>query len=133
MQVIGSGILFALGDVNVTLTGLGSLSLLQSCEVSFEAEEEVIKDSSGNTKNVTKYDRRKKATLEFIPTSGTNTGTVVVTDYPAIGTTITITDANYTPIQGAWIVDALNLTRSNTKALMARINLTNHIDGGIPA
>lgn len=129
----GSGVLFALGDVTHTLTGLGALTLLQSAEVGFESDEELIKDANGNTKAVVKYDIKKKATLEFVPTSGTNSATLAVTAWPTIGSTITITDALFTPIQGAWLVDALNLTRSNTKALMARLNLSNYIDGSVPA
>jgi hypothetical protein len=130
----GTGILFAVGDVTHTISGIAAfnLALLQSVDYNEESDKEEIKDSVGNTKSVAYYDRKAKATLEFVPNTGTNTGTVTITTWPTIGTTITITDAIFAPIGAAWIVDGLNLTRSNTKALMARINLARYIDGAIP-
>ncbi len=132
MQVQGAGILFAIGDVNVTLTGLGALTLLQSSEVTHEADEELIKDSTGSTRSIAKYDLRSKAVLEFVPTAGTQTGTVAVTAWPTIGSTIAFTDSTFTPIAGNWIVDGLNFSRSNTRALMCRINLSKYTDNTIP-
>jgi len=130
---IGSGILFGTGSTVATLTGLGSLTLLQSSDFSSEADEELIKDASGNTSGVIKYDHRAKATLEFIPTSGSNVGTLAVTAYPSAGATLALTDALFTPIDETWIVDGVNFTRSNTKALMARINLSRYLQNGVPA
>ena len=51
---VGSGILFGVGDITATLTGLGALTLLQSTEVNYEADEELIKDANGNTKAIAK-------------------------------------------------------------------------------
>ena len=132
---IGSGILFGTGSTVGTLTGLGSLTLLQSSDYSSEADEELIKDASGNTSGVIKYDHRAKATLEFIPTSGSNVGTLVVTAslFPSAGATLALTDALFTPLGGTWIVDGVSCPRSNTKALMARINLSRYLQNSVPA
>lgn len=130
---IGSGILFGTGSTSATLTGLGTLTLLQSSDFNAEADEELIKDANGNTSGVVKYDHRAKATLEFVPTSGSNVGTLEVTSYPSAGATLALTDVLFQPIGATWIVDSVSLTRSNTKALMARINLSRYLQNGIPA
>lgn len=129
---VGNGILFGLGSTAATLTGLGSLSLEQSQEYNHESDEELVLDSSGNVATVAKYNHRAKATLEFIPTSGSNTGTLSVTTWPSAGVTLAITDATFTPIGVTWLVDSLQLTRSNTKALMARISLSRYLQNSIP-
>ncbi len=129
---IGSGILFGVGSSSATLTGLGSLSLGQSQEFNAESDEELVRDSDGNTKQATYYDHRATATLEFIPTSGSNVGTLAVTSWPSIGTTLVVTDALFTPIGATWIVSGVQLTRSNTKVLMGRINLKRFLQNSIP-
>ena len=48
------------------------------------------------------------------------------------GVTLAITDATFTPIGVTWLVDSLQLTRSNTKALMARISLSRYLQNSIP-
>lgn len=130
--VVGSGILFGTSSTAATLTGLGTLTLLQSSELNGEADEEIVRDGNGNTKSVTKYDHREKATLEFIPTSGSNVATLAVTAYPSAGVTLALVDALMTPLNSTWIVDGCNLTRSNTKALMARINLSRYLQNTVP-
>lgn len=129
----GCGILWGLNDMTLaSLTGFGAFTLLQSNEYSEEAEKEEIKDSSGVTKAVAYTDRKAKATLEFIPTAGTNVGTLSVTAWPSVGTTLTVTDALFVPMAVTWLVDGVSFTRSNTKALMARINLSRYLEGAIP-
>ncbi len=128
----GYGILFGVGSSTATLTGLGTMALGQSQEFNAEADSELVKDANGNTAQATYYDHRSKATLEFVPTSGTNVGTLAVTSWPSIGTTLAITDALFTPIGVTWIVEGVQLTRSNTKALMARINLARFLQNSIP-
>jgi len=129
---IGSGILFGTDSTVATLTGLGTLTLLQSSEFNHEADEELVKDGAGNTKQVAKFDHRVKATLEFIPTSGSNVGTLAVTGYPSAGVTLALTDALFTPLSATFIVDGVSFTRSNTKALMARINLSRYLQNSVP-
>jgi hypothetical protein len=129
---IGNGILFGTGSSAATLTGLGSLSLSQSQDYNAESDEELIQDASGNVSAVVKYNHRAKATLEFIPTSGSNTGTLSVTTWPSAGATLAITDSTFQPIGVTWLVDSLQLIRSNTKPLMARISLSRYIQNAIP-
>ena len=133
MTVNGAGVLFGIGDLaSATLVGIGALTLLQSCEVSNESDEELIKDSAGSTKTVVKYDLKSKAVLEFIPTSGTQTGTVSVTAWPTVGATLALSDTTFAPISATWVVDAMNFSRSNTRALMCRINLSRYLDNTVP-
>jgi hypothetical protein len=124
--------LFGTDSTSATLTGLGTLTLLQGSEAGHEADEELIKDGAGNTKTVCKYDHRIKAQLEFVPTTGSNVGTLAVTGYPSAGTTLALTDALFTPIAGTFIVDGISFTRSNTKALMARMNLSKYLQNSLP-
>jgi len=128
----GLGVLWGLSSTIGTITGLGALSLAQSEEATLSADEELIRDPDGNTKTVVKYDHKAKATLEFIPTSSSNTGTITVTMIPA-GATVAITDANLTTVGGTWIVDDCVAVRSNTKELMARVSLSKYITNTVPA
>jgi hypothetical protein len=129
----GYGIQFGTDGVTAsTLTGLGTLSLLQSGEYNAEADEEIILDNTGNTATVVKRDHKSKATLEFIPTLGTNAATLTIGSWPSAGVTLALTDSAFTPFADTWIVDNLQLSRSNTKALMARISLSAYLSNNIP-
>jgi hypothetical protein len=129
---VGSGILFGTDSTTATLTGLGTLTLLQGSEVGHEAQKEEIKDGAGNTKGLCYYDHANKAQLEFIPTSGSNVGTLAVTTFPSAGVTLALTDSLFSPIAGTFVVDGVTFTRSNTKALMARINLSRYLQNSVP-
>jgi hypothetical protein len=132
--VVGSGVLFGCGTTSVTIAGLATL--IQSTEVSGPAEEERIKDSSGNTKAVAYSDHSREARLEFVPTAGTNTGTLTVTAsvMPSAGTTLAVTDAQFIPIAGTWVCRGEpEWTGSNSRAMMARINLIRFLPNSIPS
>jgi hypothetical protein len=134
-QFFGYGILFGVGSSAATLSGLGTLSLGQSQEYNSESDEDLVLDSSGNVAAVAKFNHRAKATLEFVPTTGTNTantGTLTVSSWPSAGSTLAITDALFQPLGVTWIVDSLQLTRSNTSKLMARISLSRYLVNSIP-
>lgn len=137
MNVYGTAVLWGLSDIaGVTLSASLTNLLFQSAEVNEESQEELIKDASGNTKAVAKYDIARKATLEFVPTGGTAVatgGTITISSWPTAGTTLTITNSTFTPIGGAWIVDSWNWTRSNTRAAMARVSLSRYVDNSVPA
>lgn len=128
----GYGILFGNGHVAATLTGLGTLALSQSAEYNSESDEELALDATGSVGMVAKYNHRAKATLEFIPNSGTNTGTLTISSWPSAGSTLALTDAQCVPFGVTWLVDSLQLTSSNTKALMARISLSRYLANSIP-
>ena len=127
----GSGILFGTNSTSGTLTGLGTLVLLQGLETTDSSDEELVQDQSGNVAQVTKYNHKRKATLDFVPTSSSNTGTISVTAVTA-GVTVALTDSSFTPISDTFIVDELALTRSNTKALMAKISLSTYLQNNVP-
>lgn len=130
--VIGAGILFGVGSSAVTVGGLATL--IQGYEVTGPADEERIKDGAGNTKSVAYSDHSREARLEFIPTLGTNVGTLTVTSWPSAGTTLAVTDALFTPIAGTWICRGEpEWTGSNTRSLMARINLVKFLPNSVPA
>lgn len=132
----GYGILWGVGSLLGTIAGMGTLALNQDMDFSVEADEDLTKDSSGNTAAVTKYDHKAKANLNFVYTVGTNLGTAQVTHALTAlalpGVTIALTDANFTPITSAMIIDSIGYTRSNTKAMMAKISLTRYLNNAIP-
>lgn len=127
----GNGILFGTSSTSGTLAGLGTLSLLQGLDTTDSSDEELIQDTSGNVSAVIKFNHKRKATLDFVPTNSTNTGTVSVTAVTA-GVTAALTDSNFTPISDTFIVDECALTRSNTKALMAKISLSTYLQNNVP-
>ena len=128
----GYGIAWGNANVTATAGGLGAMTLLQSREYGGESSEELIADASGNTATVVKYDHRVKATFEFYPTYGTNAATATVSTWPTAGDTISITDSNFTPGGGTYIVDGCSVTGGNTRALMARINLSKYTVNSVP-
>lgn len=127
----GVGILFGNGHVTGSIVGMGSLTHIQSLDYNTDSDEDIVRDSSGATAQVTKYDHRAKATLEFVPVSGTNVGTLGLTAVTA-GVTLALTDSLFTNAGVTWLVDACNVVSSNTKAVMARINLSRYLDNAIP-
>lgn len=129
---IGSGIAFGTGSTTSTLTGLGTITLLQSAEMGAESDEALVKDADGNTKSVAKFDHRLKGTIEFVPTSGTAVGTLAVTAYPSAGVTISLTDALLAPFNATFIVDGVTFSRSNTAAMMARISISRYLQNSVP-
>jgi|DEB19_MinimDraft_3_1074340.scaffolds.fasta_scaffold102251_2 hypothetical protein len=129
---VGSGIAFGTSSTSSTLTGLGTITLLQSAEMGAEADEYLVKDGDGNTKGVAKYDHRLKGTIEFVPTSGSNAGTLAITSYPSAGVTISLTDALISPFNATFIVDGVTFSRSNTAALMARISISRYLQNSVP-
>lgn len=128
----GYGIAWGNEAVTCTCGGFGVLTLLQSREYGGESSEELVADASGNTALVAKYDHRVKGTLEFYPTRGTNAATCTVTTWPTAGDTISITDSNFQPGGGTYLVDGCTVTGGNTRALLARVNLSKYIPNSIP-
>lgn len=130
--VVGAGILFGVNGTSVTVGGLATL--IQGYEVSGPAEEEIVKDSGGDAKAVAYSNHSREARLEFIPTGGTNTANLTISAWPSAGTTLAITDAKFTPVAGTWICRGEpDWTGSNTKAMMARLNLVKFLANSLPA
>ncbi len=131
---VGVGILFGFpGGPTGTLTGTGALSQIQSLDFSRKATKEEIKDGSGNTSGVAYSDHQDSATIDFIFTSGTATGSATLTDVPSPGALATLTDANFTPISKTLLIDEFTVTRGNTKALMAKVSLSRYINNSLPS
>lgn len=130
----GTKVLFGLDDVTaVSIASLGYLTHIQSSEIMEEADEEIIKDGTGATKSIVKYDRRAKWNIEFIPSGNTAGGEVQTSYLPTIGQTISVApNTLYPQIGGVWLVDNRTDTRSNTAALRCRLSLSKYLEGQIP-
>ncbi len=132
-QFSGIGILWGFpGAATQTLTGLGVMSQLQTMEFTRKAEREKIKDGTGNTSARCYSDHEDGAVIDFIPTSGTNTGTLTVASLPSVGSTLTFTDAQFTPITAIFCLDDLSVSRANTKAMMAKLTVSRDVNNSIP-
>jgi hypothetical protein len=130
---VGVGILWGFpGGPTNTLTGLGVLTQLQSSDFGSKAQKDQIKNSDGNTSAVVYSDHEYSLKWDFVMTSSTNTGTFSVTSLPAIGSTLGVTDANFTPCSVTWLVDDVSVSRGNTKAAMATLSLSRYINVGVP-
>jgi hypothetical protein len=127
----GIGILFGNGHITGSIAGMGSLTNIQGFDFSTDSDEDITRASDGSTAQVTKYDHRSKGTLEFVPASGTNAGTLGLTAVTA-GMTLALADTLFAQIGATWLVDSCNVISSNTKAAMARISLSRYLDNSIP-
>lgn len=133
-QFVGVGIIFGFpGGPTNTLAGLGNLSQLQSSE--FEASSEVaeIKNNIGATSAVVFSDAGQSLKWDFVITTSTAAGNVTVTSMPTIGNTIAITDANFTPASATYVImPPLTVSRGNTEAAKASLNLKRWLENTIP-
>lgn len=131
---VGIGVLWAFpGGPASTLTGLGVLTQLQSLEFETKAQKEKIVDGTGSTSAVGYLDPEDNVTLDFIITSGTNTGSLTVTAVPQPGSTLAITDSNFTPISKTFLVNSCPISRANSKAAMAKLDLSRYINNSLPS
>ena len=131
---VGVGILFGFpGGPSGTLTGTGALSQIQSLDFSRKATKEQVRDNTGNTSGVAYSDHEDSATIDFIFTSGTASGSATLTDVPSPGALVTLTDANFTPLTKTLLCDEFSVSRGNTKALMAKITLSRYINNNLPS
>lgn len=130
---VGVGVLWGFpGGPTNTLTGLGVLTQLQSSDFGSKAQKDQIKNSDGNTSAVVYSDHEYSLKWDFVMTSSTNTGTFTVASLPAIGSTLAVTDANFTPVSTTWLVDDISVSRGNTKAAMATISLSRYLNASVP-
>jgi len=131
---IGVSVLWGLpGSAGQTVTGLGTLSQLQSSEFSSKAQKDQIKDTVGNTSAVVFSDHEYSLKWDFIPTStATNAGNLTVASLPAIGSTIVVADASFSVVSTTFMVDDITVSRGNTKAAMATISLSRFLNNSVP-
>jgi hypothetical protein len=131
---VGVGILFGFpGGPAGTLTGVGSLTQIQSLDFARKAQKEQTKDGNGNTAGVSYSDHEDSATIDFVFSSGTATGAATVTDVPSPGALVTLTDSNFTPLTKTLLCDEFSASRGNTKAMMAKITLSRYINNSLPS
>jgi hypothetical protein len=130
---VGVGVLWGFpGGPTNTLTGLGVLTQLQSSDFGSKAQKDQIKDTVGNTSAVVYSDHEYSLKWDFVLTSSTNTGNLTVASLPAIGSTLAVTDANFTPASVTWLCDDITVSRGNTKAAMATISLSRYLNNSVP-
>jgi hypothetical protein len=130
---VGVGILWGFpGGPTNTLTGLGVLTQLQTSDFGAKAQKDQIKDYQGNTAAVVYTDHEYSLKWDFVVTSGTNSGSLTVASLPAIGSTLAVTDANFTVASTTWLVDDISVSRGNTKAAMATLSLSRYINNSVP-
>ena len=130
---VGVGILWGFpGGPTNTLTGLGVLTELQSSDFGSKAQKDQIKDSTGNTSAVVYSDHEYSLKWDFVLTSSTNSGSLTVASLPAIGSTLAVTDANFSVATTTWLVDDITVSRGNTKAAMATISLSRYLNNSLP-
>ncbi len=132
---VGVGLLWGFpGGPTNTLTGLGVLTQLQSSDFGSKAQKEQIKDTNGNTSAVAYTDHEYSLKWDFVMTGTTSSsgGSNTFTSLPAIGATIAVTDANFTPVSATWIVEDISVSRGNTKAAMASISLARYLNNSLP-
>ena len=131
---IGAGILFGFPGTSLTATivGVADITLLQDMELSHTAENEQIKDGSNNTKTLVYSDHNDSLSVNFYPTSGTATGSATFAARPSAGATLAFTDANFSPITATFALDKVTHTRSNSKAMMMRLELSRYLNNAVP-
>jgi len=102
---------------------------LQSRDIGFTSETELIKNSDGNTIAKVYFDQKREGTFEYIPlgaSGGANAPTL-----PAIGDVATVTDS-VTPAVAwfatgsNWLVDDVQVKSSNTSATRVTVKMTSY-------
>lgn len=129
----GKYIIFGNPTTAGTISGMGTLDLLQGAEYSNQSDAEEVRDRDGDVASKTFYNNRARLSLDWVITSGT-TGGLTVAAVLAPGTTLAIADASLSVISDTYQVteEGVSLTTSNTGAVRARISLENYIDGAVP-
>lgn len=122
------------GGPSATLTGLGSLSQIQGLDFSAKAQKDEVKDGTGNTSGVVYSDEVHNASLDFIMSNtATIDGSMPISSVPSPGALITLVDSLMVPMGKVWLLDDVNITRSNTKAAVAKLTLCRYIANSVPA
>jgi hypothetical protein len=129
----GKYIIFGNPTTAGTISGMGTLDLLQGVEYANSSDAEEVRDRDGDVASKTFYNNRARLSLDWVITSGT-TGGLTVAAVLAPGTTLAIADASLSVISDTYQVteEGVSLTTSNTGAVRARISLENYIDGAVP-
>lgn len=129
----GKYIIFGNPTVAGTISGMGTLDLLQSAEYTNQSDAEETRGRTGNVESKTFYNNRARVSLDWVLTSGT-TGALTVAAVLTPGTTLAVADSSLSVMSDTYQVteEGVTLTTSNTGATRARIALENYIDGAVP-
>lgn len=131
----GVGIVFGFpGGPTGTLTGLAAaITNIQSLDFSRKADKEEVRDGTGNVAGLAYYNHSDDATIDFIFSSGTATGSGTVTDVPSAGGLVTLTDTNFPQLTKTLVCEDFTVSRGNTKALSAKVVLKRYITNSLPS
>jgi hypothetical protein len=130
---VGKYIIFGNPTIAGTISGMGSLDLLQSSEYAQSSDAEEVRDIDGDVASKTFYNKRARLNLDWVLTSGT-TATLTVGAVLTPGTTLAVVDSKLNVLTTTYMVteEGVTLSTSNTGAARARISLERYIDGGVP-
>lgn len=116
----GVGVNFGVSSSLAAVTGA-----FQTRDHGYRADNELIRNGSGDAVEKTFYNANEEASFEYVAT-GASGGAVTVT-VPAVGDLMTITDPTYTAIAATnWIVDSVDVKGSNTTATRVTVKLNKY-------
>jgi len=120
---LGVGVNFGVSSTGMSGSGIGTFKL-QSNDHTKKAKTDDVMDGDGETVQRTVYDPSEEATFEYVISATTTAGAVTATTQAAVGTLVTVTDANDASIAATnWIVTDSTKKRSNTKAALVTLKL----------
>jgi len=103
MRAATSAIVFWSLSTTVSGDGVGT-GIVQSIDFNEESDEKIIKGSDGATKSIIFSDQRQTCTVEIIPSGATESLARAASVLPAVGASVTITDAQDSEIASSnWI------------------------------
>lgn len=135
----GHSIIFGTGSVAATLTGMGTLDLLQGWDITKSSDRDITQDKNGDAASVVYYNERRTATLNLVVSGGTAAATpTTLSDMLSPGDLVTLAgqfSSTVPDIALTWMVSdqGSQITASNTGALRARVSLENYTANAIPA
>ena len=122
MVFVGVGFNWGCVSTGITAGLTGSFNI-QSRQYSRKANKFEATDSGGNEVGWNYYNQNETATLEYMPTSASPTGSATV-GMPAVGDQITVTDNSFVQIAGTWRVESdASAKSSNKEALLVTVPL----------
>jgi hypothetical protein len=121
---VGKYIIFGNPTIAATITGMGSLNLLQSAEFNEASDAEEVRDFDGDVASKTFYNKRARLNLDWVLTSGT-AAALTVGAVLSPGTTLVVADSKLNVVSTTYMVseEGVTISTSNTGAARARISL----------
>lgn len=106
-------------------TGITNVvGLFQTNDHGVTSDNEIIRDGTGAEIEKTFYAFKMTGTFEYVASGAGPSGNVSVV-YPAVGAMVTVTDTNYSNVNGTnWLVDSIDIKRSNVAAVRVTLKMT---------